>query len=42
MVGKDIIRMSLREVRRLKVVYEIGEGHITQKAASSILGLSER
>ncbi len=42
MVGKDILRMSLREVKRLKVVNEIRKGHITQKAAASMLGLSER
>jgi hypothetical protein len=42
MVGKGIIRMSLREVRRLKVVHEIRKGHITQKVAASMLALSER
>ena len=42
MVGKDILRMSLREVKRLKAVHEISKGHITQKAASSMLDLSER
>lgn len=42
MVGKDIIRMSLREVSRLKAVHEVRKGHITQKAAASMLGLSER
>ncbi len=42
MVGKDIIRMSLREVRRLKAVHEIRKGHITQKAAALMLYLSER
>tara|TARA_B100000315_G_scaffold215280_1_gene214501 strand:- start:415 stop:975 length:561 start_codon:yes stop_codon:yes gene_type:complete len=42
MVGKDIIRMSLGELKRLKAVHEIRKGHITQKAAASTLGLSER
>ncbi len=42
MVGKDIIRMSLREVRRLKAIHEVRKGHIRQKAAASMLGLSER
>ncbi len=42
MVGKDIIRMSLREVRRLKAVHEVRKGHITQKAVASMLGLSDR
>ncbi len=42
MVGKDILRMSLQEARRLKVVHEIRKGHITQKMAASMLYLSER
>jgi len=42
MVGKDIIRMSLREVKRLKAIHEVSKGHITQRVASSMLGLSER
>lgn len=42
MAGKDIIEMSLREVKRLKVVQEAIDRHITQKAAASIMGLSER
>ena len=42
MVEKDIVRMSLREVRRLKAVHDVKEGHTRQKAAASMLGLSER
>ncbi|MDZ4184311.1 MAG: ISNCY family transposase [Desulfuromonadales bacterium] len=42
MAGKDLIVMSIREVRRLKAVQTVIEGHITQKAAASLLGLSER
>jgi len=42
MVGKDIIRMSLREVKRLKAIHEVRTGHISQKAAALMLGLSER
>lgn len=39
---KDIICMSLREVKRLKAVYEAIGGHITQKAAALIMGVCER
>lgn len=42
MAGKDIIKMSVRELRRLKVVQEAMEEHITQKTAASMIGLSER
>ena len=42
MAGEDIICMSLREVKRLKAVHEAMAGHITQKAAASMMGLSER
>jgi len=42
MVGRDIIRMSLRELRRLKAVHEVRKKHITQKAAALMLCLSER
>ena len=42
MAGKDIIEMSLKELKRLKVVQEAIDRHITQKAAASIMGLSER
>lgn len=42
MAGKDMIVMSLREVRRLKVVQSVIDRHITQKAAALILGVSER
>jgi len=44
MAGKDIIEMSLREVKRLKAVQEAIDWHITQRAAASIVivGLSER
>ncbi len=42
MAGKDIIVMSLGEVRRLKAVQSALEGHITQRVAASMLGLSER
>ena len=42
MAGRDMIVMSLREVRRLKVVQSIMDKHVTQKAAASILGISER
>ncbi len=42
MAGEDIIEMSLREVKRLKVIQEAIDGHITQKVAASMVGLSER
>lgn len=42
MVREDIVRMSLRELRRLKVVHEVLERQLTQKAGASMLGLSER
>lgn len=42
MVGKDMIVMSMREVKRLKAVQSALERHITQKTAASMVGLSER
>jgi transposase len=42
MTGKDIIEMSMKELKRLKVIQEAIEGQITQKAASAMIGLSER
>jgi transposase len=42
MAGEDIISMSVREIRRLKVVQLAIEGGTTQKSAASMLGLSER
>ena len=42
MAGEDIIGMSLRDLRRLKVVHQALDRRMTQKTASSMLGLSER
>lgn len=42
MVREDIIGMSLRDLRRLKVVHKALDRSITQKTASSMLDLSER
>jgi len=42
MAGKDIIAMSLRDLKRLKVIQEAIEKQITQKIAASLTGLSER
>ena len=42
MAGKGIIRMSIRAVKRLKVIQEAIERHITQRVAASMIGLSER
>jgi hypothetical protein len=39
---EDIIKMSLIELKRLKVIQEAIEKHITQKVAASIIELSER
>ncbi|OGC83104.1 MAG: hypothetical protein A2W07_00330 [candidate division Zixibacteria bacterium RBG_16_43_9] len=42
MAEEDIIRMSIREVKRLKVIQEAIERQITQRVAASMIGLSER
>ena len=42
MAREDIIRMSLRDLRRLKVVHQALDRQITQKTAASMLDLSER
>jgi transposase len=42
MAGKDIVVMSIGEVRRLKVVQTAIDRHVTQIAAASMLELSER
>lgn len=42
MAGKDMIVMSIREVRRLKAVQSAIDGHVTQKRVAGMLGLSER
>ena len=42
MAGKDMIVMSMREVRRLKAVQSAIDGHVTQKRVAGMLGLSER
>jgi len=42
MAGEDIIRMSMSDLRRLRVVHSALDKHITQKTASSLLGISER
>jgi transposase len=42
MAGRDMIVMSMREVRRLKTVQSAIDRHITQKTAASMIGLSER
>lgn len=39
---KDIIRMNLKELKRLKVIQEVISKHITQKTAAEILVLSKR
>jgi len=42
MAGRDMIFMSIREVRRLKAVQSAIDGHVTQGTAATMLGLSER
>ena len=42
MPERDIIRMSIRELKRLKLVQEAIGKHITQKTAAELMGLSER
>ncbi|MBI5903058.1 MAG: hypothetical protein HZB84_06215 [Deltaproteobacteria bacterium] len=42
MAGKDVIYMSLREVKRLKAVHEAIGGRITRKAAAAMMGVCER
>lgn len=42
MARRDMMVMSIREVRRLKAVQSAVERHITQKTAASMIGLSER
>jgi len=42
MAGRDMIVMSIREVKRLKAVQSAIDRHITQKTAGSLIGLSER
>ncbi len=42
MAREDIIKMSLKELKRLKVIQEVIDRHIKQKLAASMLLLSER
>ena len=42
MAGKDIIMLSLKELKRLKVIQDVICKRITQVAAAAIIGLSER
>ena len=42
MARRDMMVMSIREVKRLKVVQSAIERHITQKTAALMIGLSER
>lgn len=42
MAGRDMIVMSIREVKRLKAVQTVIDKQITQKVAASMLGLSGR
>lgn len=42
MAGKDIIEMRIKELKRLKIIHEAIEKHITQNTAASIIGITER
>jgi transposase len=40
--GKDIIRMSVKELRRLPIIEKVIRKHLKQKEAAELLGLSDR
>lgn len=42
MAGKDIVMLSLKELKRLKVIQNVINKRITQVTAAAIIGLSER
>lgn len=42
MAEKDILKMSTREISRLKVIEGVMEKRMTQNTAGTIMGLSER
>jgi hypothetical protein len=42
MPERDIVSMSVRELKKLRVVQEAIARHITQRSAAEVLGLSER
>lgn len=42
MPERDIIKMSIRELKKLKVIQEAIGKHITQKSAAELIGISER
>lgn len=42
MSERDVIKMSIRELKRLKVIQEAIGKHITQKTAGELMGISER
>jgi transposase len=42
MTGKGIVLMRMKELKRLKVVHEVIERHITQRVGAEMMGLSER
>lgn len=42
MAGKDIIRMSVKELRRLPIIEKVLRKHLKQKEAAELLGLSDR
>jgi len=42
MVGKDIIEMRIKELKRLKIIHEAIEKHITQNTAALMIGVTER
>jgi len=39
---EEYIRLSQKEVRRLKVLHKVMEGEVTQVKASEVLGISDR
>jgi transposase len=42
MARRDMLVMSIEEIRRLKAMHSVLDKHITQKTVASMLGLSER
>ena len=42
MAGEDIIRISFRELKKLKVLHAVLDKRFTQKAAAFKLDISER
>jgi transposase len=42
MTGEGILEMSVRDLKRLRVVHEVIEKHVIQREAAEMIGRSER